>query len=306
MRCERCVLIQGFAGSPASWDAVVERLPEDWRVLRPTLAGHDPRAGWPQDVRGFEDEVDRLAHEIGPGPPSLLCGYSLGGRLALGLLARHPGRFAAALVIGAHPGLPGPHPGPPGPHPGPPAPHHGPGQQPGLPGDELATRVPTGAAAGDEGRRSREPCSRAGSPARAERCAADERWAAVIERDLDAFVEEWQALPLFASQRRLPAEALEAQDRIRRGHRPETLARAMRVLSLGAMPDHREALGRVRVPVVLMTGELDRRFTGLAVELAASIPGSRVEVVPGVGHNVPLEAPGAVAAGLRELAARRS
>jgi len=297
---ERCVLIHGFAGSPASWDAVVERLPEDWSVLRPALAGHDPLAGWPQEVRSFEDEVDRLAHEIGPGPPSLLCGYSLGGRLALGLLARHPGRFAAALVIGAHPGLPGRHPGLPGRHPGPPGPRAG------LPEAEVATGVATGAAAGDRGGRSREAIPRAGSSSRAERLAADQRWAAVIERDLDAFVEEWQALPLFASQRRLPAEAREAQDRIRRGHRPETLARAMRVLSLGTMPDHREALGEVRVPVVLMTGELDRKFTGLAVELAASIPGSRVEVVPGVGHNVPLEAPDAVAAGLRELAARRS
>ena len=34
-----------------------------------------------------------------------LCGYSLGGRLALGLLIRHPDLFAAATIIGANPGL---------------------------------------------------------------------------------------------------------------------------------------------------------------------------------------------------------
>jgi 2-succinyl-6-hydroxy-2,4-cyclohexadiene-1-carboxylate synthase len=243
-----CVLVHGFAGSPASWDAVAGRLPADWQVTRPALAGHDPCAAWPEGVASFDDEVDRLAALVPDDGPSVLCGYSLGGRLALGLLCRHPARFAAALVIGAHPGLP------------------------------------------------------AGSSPRDERLAVDGRWAERIERDLGAFVEAWQELPLFASQRRLPVEALARQDRVRRAHRADALARAMRVLSLGTMPDHRAGLSAVRVPVVLMAGALDEKFAALAVELGSMLPSARVEIVPDAGHNVPLEAPRAVADALCTLA----
>jgi 2-succinyl-6-hydroxy-2,4-cyclohexadiene-1-carboxylate synthase len=52
---------------------------------------------------GFWDEVDRLA-ALAPEATGV-CGYSLGGRLALGLLARFPQRFARGVVISAHPGL---------------------------------------------------------------------------------------------------------------------------------------------------------------------------------------------------------
>ncbi|MCB1058004.1 MAG: hypothetical protein KDD11_21090, partial [Acidobacteria bacterium] len=37
--------------------------------------------------------------------PMHLAGYSLGGRLALGLLAAHPDRFSGATLIGTNPGL---------------------------------------------------------------------------------------------------------------------------------------------------------------------------------------------------------
>jgi pimeloyl-ACP methyl ester carboxylesterase len=91
---------------------------------------------------------------------------------------------------------------------------------------------------------------------------------------------------------------------VRGSHRPEGLARALRVLSLGAMPDHRPALSALRMPVVLMAGELDEKFCAVASELACSIPRAHVERVPGAGHNVPLEAPTVVAAWLRTLGER--
>ncbi len=93
------VLLHGFAGSPASWDDVVALLPPSLDILRPTLAGHDgtpPPASW-------EDEVARLAALVPDG--AHLCGYSLGARLALGILARHPHRSRRATLASAHPGL---------------------------------------------------------------------------------------------------------------------------------------------------------------------------------------------------------
>lgn len=102
------VLLHGFTGSPASFDALSATLWRRWprlRVLCPTLLGHGARS---QPVPwSFEQEVDRLASEIHRAglAGAHLCGYSLGARLALGLLARHPWLFAGATLIGVHPGL---------------------------------------------------------------------------------------------------------------------------------------------------------------------------------------------------------
>ena len=54
----------------------------------------------------FESEVDRLADELSANAPAYhLAGYSLGGRVALGLVVRHPHLFRSATLIGAHAGL---------------------------------------------------------------------------------------------------------------------------------------------------------------------------------------------------------
>jgi len=241
----RIVCLHGFTGAPESWDEVVAELAAD--VDRPHLLGHDP--GDAIGSRSFEEEVDRLARRFREGGRSGLhvAGYSQGGRLAVGLLARHRDLFASATLIGASPGL------------------------------------------GSE-------------DAREERRAADERRARLLEHEgLERFLEHWEALPLFASQSRLPAARLAAQRALRRRHRPAGLARALRVLGLGRMPDYLAALPRVDLPVHLMAGELDAKFTALARRMAALLPRATVEVVPGAGHNLLLEAPRQVAAAIRRV-----
>lgn len=241
----RVVCLHGFTGAPESWDDVVAELAAD--VDRPPLLGHDP--GDAIGSRSFEDEVDRLARRFRErGRSGLqLAGYSLGGRLAVGLLARHRELFASATLIGASPGL-------------------------------------------------------ASEDARRRRRADDERLARLLEDEgLERFLEHWEALPLFASQRRQPEARLAAQRALRLRHRPAALARALRVLGLGAMPDYRSALPRIDVPVHLMAGELDAKFTELARQMAALLPRADVEIVPGAGHNLPLEAPRQVAAAIRRM-----
>lgn len=93
------LLLHGFTGSPASWDLVIEHLPGR-AALRPALLGHEASS----DATSFDDEVDRLAGLAGSEPVHL-AGYSLGARLALGILARHPERVARATLVSVHPGL---------------------------------------------------------------------------------------------------------------------------------------------------------------------------------------------------------
>lgn len=98
----RVVLLHGFGGSPRTFDAVHAALGATVDVETPILGGH---AGSAAEVDSFENEVDRLAAVIAPEPAPLLVGYSLGGRLAMGLVVRHPDRWRAALFIGAQAGI---------------------------------------------------------------------------------------------------------------------------------------------------------------------------------------------------------
>ena len=102
------VLLHGFTGSAASFDDVLPHLAPRGggaRLFRPLLLGHGASAA--PGVLRFEQEVDRLGAEIRRAGFSgaHLCGYSLGARLGLGLLARHASLFRSATLIGVHPGL---------------------------------------------------------------------------------------------------------------------------------------------------------------------------------------------------------
>lgn len=101
------VALHGFTGGPGSFDRLRNHL-ECRGVVRwycPSLLGHGNTP--PLGPRHFMGEVDRLAQDIAAEGMSgaHLLGYSLGARMALGLLARHPQLFASVTLVSVHPGL---------------------------------------------------------------------------------------------------------------------------------------------------------------------------------------------------------
>lgn len=234
-------LLHGFTGSPDSWSRVLSHAELDRPASAPWLLGHG--ASWrSRAVDSFEAECARVQEmSSDAGRPRLLCGYSLGARLALGVLNLDPNRFDAAVLIGAQPGL-------------------------------------------DDG------------DARSERRKLDAQRARTLRQDgLPAFVEAWEALPLFASQRELPDELRREQRQVRLAHDADGLARSLEVLGLGEMPSYGPSMGALGIPIILVAGSLDAKFTRSAESLAARHPNVDVEIIPGAGHNLILEAPGAIA-----------
>lgn len=127
---------------------------------------------------------------------------------------------------------------------------------------------------------------------RAERVAADRALADRIEGEgLEAFVDAWMALPLFASQARLGEAALARAREGRLRNRPHGLAQSLRGMGAGAQPPLHERLGRVTCPVLLVVGDEDEKFEAIAAELAADLPNARRAVLPEAGHAAHLEAP---------------
>jgi 2-succinyl-6-hydroxy-2,4-cyclohexadiene-1-carboxylate synthase len=131
---------------------------------------------------------------------------------------------------------------------------------------------------------------------RDERRRADARWIELLETcGIEAFVDAWSAQPLFATERRLP-EALRRRRHLERlRHDPKELARSLRVTGLAEMPDLRPHLSGLRVPVVLLTGALDPKFSALAEELSLVLSRARHTIVSGAGHALLLERPDLVA-----------
>ena len=106
---------------------------------------------------------------------------------------------------------------------------------------------------------------------------------------------------MFASQRDVSRGTLAEQRDVRLAQDAEGLARALDVLGLAEMPDYRRAMASLKVPITLMTGSHDSKFSGIAESLARENAHVDAEVVDGVGHNVVLEAPAAVAAALTSI-----
>jgi 2-succinyl-6-hydroxy-2,4-cyclohexadiene-1-carboxylate synthase len=128
------------------------------------------------------------------------------------------------------------------------------------------------------------------------RRSADEHLAGEIERSsLEAFAERWAQTPVLAGQ---PPEVLAAAHADRLRNHPAGLARALRGLGTGALPSLWDRLDDVTTPVALVVGERDGKFRATATQMASALPDAEVIVVPGAGHAVHLEAPGAVAAAI--------
>ena len=92
------VLIHGFAGLPSFWDRVVAHAPALAGAHRICLPGH----GNVPAATSWDNAIARVASEIPTGCTTAI-GYSLGARVALGLLAS--GVVQRVIAISGHPGI---------------------------------------------------------------------------------------------------------------------------------------------------------------------------------------------------------
>jgi len=127
---------------------------------------------------------------------------------------------------------------------------------------------------------------------RERRRISDETLAASIEREgVQAFIERWEKLPLFASQKTLPLECRETLRRQRLQNRATGLAQSLRGVGLGVQPSLYARLPTLQIPVLLIAGELDTKFMAIARRMARLLPQAQLCVIPGAGHTVHLERP---------------
>lgn len=132
--------------------------------------------------------------------------------------------------------------------------------------------------------------------ARDEAAARDASCAARLRSDgLEAFMDFWEQLPLFATQRDVPPDVRERVRAGRLSNDAEALARTFEHAGQHVMPEQGTTLDVLAnlcadgTPLLYLAGERDAKYRALAAQAAEA--GATVRIVPGAGHNGHLEAP---------------
>jgi 2-succinyl-6-hydroxy-2,4-cyclohexadiene-1-carboxylate synthase len=134
---------------------------------------------------------------------------------------------------------------------------------------------------------------------RADRRRVDRARAQSIVSDFEAFLHDWYRMPLFESLAR--HHLVETMVEQRQHNVPAELARSLHGMGTGAQRSLWERLPALRIPTLAVTGALDDKYRRVTRRMAALAPHLRSVIVPGAGHNVHAERPGAFLAHLRRF-----
>lgn len=231
------IFLHGFTGSKANWLPLMESIPGR-HLIAVDLLGHgeteSPDSPARYMIREAAEDLAAFCEELAL-PAVDLCGYSMGGRLALYFALAHPECVRRLILESASPGL-------------------------AEDGERLARRL------SDE--------------ALAER---------ILSSGLPAFVDYWERLPLFASQVSLPPETRQRLHTLRLQNSPLGLANSLRGMGTGVQFSLWPRLAELTMPVLLLAGELDQKFTAINRQMATAIPACRLVIMPGAGHTIHLE-----------------
>lgn len=139
---------------------------------------------------------------------------------------------------------------------------------------------------------------------RRERRDSDRRLARQILTDFEGFHQSWDTLPVFATKTPPSPEHTQTHRDTRAAQQPRHLAASLQAFGTGSMPALHEQLAHLSVPVTLLTGSYDTKFTAIARELLPLFGSTdkRHISIPDCGHRIHLENPERLVQLLNEIA----
>jgi 2-succinyl-6-hydroxy-2,4-cyclohexadiene-1-carboxylate synthase len=125
-----------------------------------------------------------------------------------------------------------------------------------------------------------------------ERVKKDDAIALFIENHtIDEFANYWMSMEIFNTQRRFSAEKRKQLQQKKIKNNITGLANSLRGFGTGTMPPLFNQLKSIKCKTLLITGELDTKFTNINNEIAKLFPNAEHETVKSAGHNIHLEEP---------------
>lgn len=123
----------------------------------------------------------------------------------------------------------------------------------------------------------------------------------VDQHGIESFVDRWEQLPIFATQRDL---APIVRERVRAGRiaqRETGVANSLRGTGTGSMAPMWDRLATLAAPTLVLAGALDTKYVGIGGRLADALPAGRFVTLVGAGHAAHLERPESTAAAVGEF-----
>ncbi|MFD1739171.1 2-succinyl-6-hydroxy-2,4-cyclohexadiene-1-carboxylate synthase [Bacillus salitolerans] len=124
------------------------------------------------------------------------------------------------------------------------------------------------------------------------RILSDEQLAEeIVEKGITEFVNKWENIPLFESQKLLP-ESIQAAIRAERlTNNPIGLAGSLKGMGTGKQPSYWDQLQEIKIPSLFICGEWDEKFCTIAEEMSVRVPNSTIQKVFNAGHAIHVEQP---------------
>jgi len=116
------------------------------------------------------------------------------------------------------------------------------------------------------------------------RQALDGQRADSILGNFDQFIDEWKLLPIFENES-------EKAEEIQRGQNSLWMSNSLLGFGTGSMPCFKDQLHKLKMPVQLISGEKDQKFTNILGTMKKRIESSTLKVFEKANHRVHLDQP---------------
>ena len=234
------ILLHGFTGSVNDWKDVANKIDKRFNKIAIDLIGHGKTSS-PTDLKFYNidsitDQIEEIIQQIGL-KEVILCGYSMGGRVALNFAVSKP-QLVRGLILES-------------------------------------------SSAGIKNKNERE-----------KRKISDEELASYINNNsIEDFVTKWLDQEIFGTIRRFSNEKIKRIKEEKMKNNRTGLANSLRGFGTGVMPYLGSELIKLKVPILLISGGLDEKFTQINQSLRKLFPSARHKIISTAGHNVHLEEP---------------
>jgi len=113
----------------------------------------------------------------------------------------------------------------------------------------------------------------------------------IEQQGIEWFADYWGKLPLFNTLQQLPELRQRQLHEARLRNCPFGLAQSLRGIGTGQQPSWWQQLGELTLPVLLIAGELDKKYCAIAEEMHRRLPQAQLNIMSAAGHNVHVEQP---------------
>ena len=234
------ILLHGFTGSANDWKDVANKLDKRFNKIAVDLIGHGKTSS-PTDLKFYtidsiKDQIEEMILHVGL-KEVILCGYSMGGRVALNFAVSKPNLLKGLILESS--------------------------------------------SAGIKNKNERE-----------KRKNSDEELASYINNNpIEDFVNKWLDQEIFGTIRRFSNEKIKRIKEEKKKNTQSGLANSLRGFGTGIMPYLGSELIKIKLPVLLITGGLDGKFTQINQNLRKQFPSAKHTIISTAGHNTHLEEP---------------